>query len=225
MNKMGLILVLCAFSLSLSSCATTGQTGAGIGATAGGVLGYVLGGKKGAALGVAVGGFAGYFIGVEIGKAKTRKIKTANQVYRQKPHLAKVKAKNLPPTVSSMTPVIRNQSQKRVHTIKNGEWIDLCTNYQIDIPKYSPNKTVTVTEYNTLIAKDGSVMEGAGLKRNIVRKCGQVEGAIPVRIPKNMPAGNYRHYAYVIVNGKKYDKMQDVQIAISDGAYEVYALN
>ncbi len=225
MNKYSVVIVICAFSLSLSSCATTGQTGAGIGATAGGVLGYVLGGEKGAALGVAVGGLAGYFIGVEIGKAKTRKIKTANQVYQQKPYLAKVKAKNLPPTVSSMAPVIRDQTQKRIYTVKNGEWIDLCTNYQIDIPKHSPNKTVAVTEYNTLVAPDGSVMKGAGLKRNIVRECGQVEGAIPVKIPKNMPAGKYNHYASVIVDGKKYEKMQEVQIAISDGIYEVYALN
>ena len=238
MNKYSVVIVIFAFSLSLSSCATTGQSGQNNGASSsaksGAILGAITGAiggllatgdAKGAIGGAVIGGVAGYFIGVEIGKAKTRKIKTANQIYKQKPQLAKVEAKNLPPTVSNMTPVIRNQSQKRVYSVKNGEWIDLCTNYQINIPKHSPNRTVAVTEYNTLIAPDNSVMKGAGLKRKIVRECGQIEGAIPVRIPKNMPAGKYKHYAYVIVNGKKYDKMQNVQIAISDGVYEVYAVN
>jgi len=225
MNKVVTVIVLLAFSFSLSSCATTGQTGAGIGATAGGVLGYVLGGKKGAAYGVAIGGLTGYFVGVEVGKAKERKIKTANQIYRQKPKLATVQAKNQPPTLTSMTPVIRNQNQRRINVVKNGEWIDLCTNYQIDIPKYSNTKAVSVKEYNTLIAPDGRKMKSRGLERNVVRECGQIEGAIPVKIPENMPAGKYKHYASVVVNGKKYEKVQEVQIAIVDGKYEVYALN
>ena len=68
MNKMFLsMLLLC--SIFTSSCATQGQTGAGVGAVGGALAGQAIGHNTGATLiGAAVGGALGYMIGNEMDK-------------------------------------------------------------------------------------------------------------------------------------------------------------
>ncbi|MGI6656578.1 MAG: RT0821/Lpp0805 family surface protein [Desulfobulbus sp.] len=68
MKSMHLVMALICL-LTLSSCATKGQTGSVTGAAAGAVLGQAIGHDTGATLiGAAVGGLLGYIVGNEMDK-------------------------------------------------------------------------------------------------------------------------------------------------------------
>lgn len=232
------VTLLAFFITSLSGCATTDQYGrpdasrsAGSGALIGGIAGAlggflatgkVSGAIKYGLIGAAAGGLTGFIIG----KSRERQYKTANQVYSQNPALTRVSTKNRPPAITSVNPLIYSQNGRPIKAIKNGEWVELATRYQIEIPKYSNVKQVEVVEYNTLISPDGKKsMNNPELRRTKIRSCGAVESAITVKVPKNLPDGKYRHYAMVSINGKNYETIQDVQIVMIERSRYMFALN
>jgi hypothetical protein len=235
MRKVIALFTIFAFSVSLSSCVTTdqsgnpnagksAQSGAFLGAIGGALTGFFATGKlagavKGAVIGAAVGALTGFIVG----KSREKQYKTAKQIYAQKPHLVKESARNQPPSVVGINPVVfdKNGAQKR--SIKNGEWIELGTRYEIDIPLYSTIKEVRVIESNTLIDPNGSRMND--LKREKIRSCGAVESAVQVLVPKDLPSGKYTHYASVIIDGQQYETSQPIQVVKVNGEIHMYALN
>ncbi len=84
MNKIFLSIILIGLmSLSLSSCATKGQSGAGAGAIGGALLGQAIGHNTEATLiGAAVGGALGYMIGNEMDKYDREQL---NHAYERVP--------------------------------------------------------------------------------------------------------------------------------------------
>jgi len=78
MKHLTAIIALC-FLLTLSSCATKGQTGAVGGAAAGALIGQAIGHNTGATLiGAAVGSMLGYIVGNEMDKYDRQQL---NHVY------------------------------------------------------------------------------------------------------------------------------------------------
>ena len=84
MKKMSLLVVLLlALSLSVFGCASQGQTGAGMGAIGGALIGQAIGhNAAGTLIGAAVGGGLGYMIGNEMDKNDATMI---NRVYESQP--------------------------------------------------------------------------------------------------------------------------------------------
>ncbi len=237
MKKIITLITVITFAISLSSCTTTdesgrpdaaksAQSGAFMGALGGfltGIIatGNVKGGLKYGAIGAAVGGLTGFIIG----KSRERQYKTADQIYREKPQLANESARNQQPSIANMTPKILNGANQEIRVIKNGEWIVLGSRYQIDIPKYSRIKEVTVIESNTLISSNGLKMDSADLTREKVRTCGLHESGIEVHVPKDLPSGIYTHYASVVINNQKYEKVQKIQVVKVNGEINYLAFN
>ena len=80
-KKSLLVVLLLALSLVSYGCATKGQTGAGMGAIGGALIGQAIGGNTaGTLIGAAVGGGLGYLIGNEMDKSDAEAM---NRVYEQ----------------------------------------------------------------------------------------------------------------------------------------------
>lgn len=238
MRKIISVFTILVFLVSLTACATTnpdGSPNAGnsaglgalIGAAGGAVLGYVVSGDaKGALTGAAIGAAVGGLTGFVIGKEREKTHKNANQIYKEKPQLAQMSAKNDPPKVAFFRPcILDTKTDKEIKTVKNGEWVLLATEYEIDIPKYSDQKEVKVVEYNTLVAANGKKMDLPGLTRTKMRPCKKITAGIEVQIPKDQPPGKYTHVAMIKLGNKEYKKDQHILIAKSNGEVKIYASN
>ncbi|MEI6757447.1 MAG: glycine zipper domain-containing protein [Chlorobium sp.] len=235
MRKIIILFTIFAFTVSLTSCVTTNQSGepdagrtaesgAILGALGGAITGFLSTGKiggaiRGAAIGAAVGGLTGYIIG----KEKERQYKNAQQIYRENPGLASKNARNKPPTIVNMTPVILNERGLQVQNIKNGKNVELGIHYTLHIPKHSQIHQYEVIEYNTLVASDGKKMDLPSRKK--IRECAEVESGIEVKLPNNLPSGKYTHYASVVVGNQKYETSQQIYITMLNSNINVYALN
>jgi uncharacterized protein YcfJ len=88
MNTFKKTSIVVAMAYALSSCASMGDStrtkaeGTGMGALAGGILGYIVtgGDKKGAAIGAALGAGAGLFVGNEVAKRKQQYATTEDAI-------------------------------------------------------------------------------------------------------------------------------------------------
>ena len=113
-------------------------------------------------------------------------------------------------SIKYFKPIVIDEKGNHTNIIQAGKWIELGMEYEIDESYHSSAKKVIVTEYNTLIAPDGSAMKGAGLKRSIPRYEGKIQTVIPVKIPYKIPEGQYTHYASITINNKKHERTQTI---------------
>lgn len=227
-NFVAVFLIL-ALIASLVSCASTKKTailGATVGTVVGAGIGAAVGGKKGAAIGAGIGAAVGGLAGFAIGKSREKQVKTAEQIYREKPGLVQESTKNNPPEVAYFNPcILDTETDQALNSIKNGEWVWLASEYEINIPQHSEQQEIEVTEYNTLVSAEGLKMEQPELTRTKMRKCERIIGGIEVEIPKDLPSGNYTHVATLKVVDNEYKQEQQVYIAKTSDGVKVYALN
>ena len=213
--------------ITLAACSTTGKSagiGGVLGAGAGAIIGYATTGKAsgalaGAAIGAAAGGISGYLVG----KYREKQSKSSDQVYQENPAYTTQDAKDEPPVVKNLQPYITNSQGNKVNVIKGGEHIEMAMTYDILIPQYSENQTVTVEECNTLINPEGGEMDRSQLTRVKDRQVGGTDAGITVTLPENLPAGEYTHLAMVKINGQEYQAKQTLQIARTNGEFIIYA--
>ncbi len=242
MKKFISSLTVLVFLVSMIGCATTNPDGspntgastglgAALGAAAGALLGYAITGKAGGALaGAAIGAAAGGLTGFVIGKSRESKYKSAQQIYKENPKYAEESAKNEPPFVKNIQPYICDSStgpcdqySKHLHTVKNGQWVDLAMTYDVVIPEYSDNREVKVEECNYLVDAKGNEMNRSRLTREMMRDAGGNDAGIRVYVTKDLSMGKYTHIAVVRVGDKPYVRKQQVQIVKSDGKIKIYA--
>jgi len=238
MKKNIVFIALFSYSLSMSGCMTANQAGepdAGRSATSGAVLGGIIGGiiggatgdgkVKNIALGTAIGGLVGGSIGYIYGKEREKKYKSARQIYTEKPRLARRSSASMPPRITGMVPIVRDEQDRPLKKMTGGQKVWLGTRYQIEIPKYSNVREVEVVEINTLTAPNGVTTDERRMTRVKRRACGGVDAAIQLTIPKNAPEGKYVHHALVKINGRKYERNSEIQMVKIDGEMHFYALN
>jgi uncharacterized protein YcfJ len=238
MKKAVVIVTLLSFMVSLYGCETLDQNGrpdagrsaaggAAMGTLLGGVVGAAAGGGKaknvllGAALGALIGGAAGYIYGRE----REREYKSAEQIYREDPVLARRSSANMPPRITGMVPTIKNEQDMPVRVLKGGQRIKLGMRYDIKIPLYSNIKEVKVVETNTLTSPNGAVTDARKLTRIKTRPCKGVDADQEVTIPENSPEGIYLHQAVVQLGGEKYVSQRKIQMVKVDGKMNFYATN
>lgn len=232
MKRIIIFFVLMIYLLSLAGCATTSSTGektavgAGLGALAGGAIGFLSTGKAsgaltGAAIGAAVGGISGYVIG----KYEEEKLKTAEQIYKEKPYLKSKKARNDPPQITDFEPAVFDMNDKEITDVKSGDNIKLGMKYQIEIPEQSKTKTVKVIERDYLIDADGKQwMDGEDTTRKMERGTEQIRAKIPVRTD-GLPAGKYTHVSIVKLGNQEKKEQQLIQVVKLNNEIKIYALN
>ena len=178
----GIALVL-ALALPLSvtagGCATQTQTGAAVGGAAGAglgaVVGGVVGGGKGAAIGAAAGALLGAGTGALIGHYRDRQVADRETAARQ----------------AAYTPTQGTVVMVRTAVIpvpaKPGETIT--ANLGVSVLTPDPAETVTLVDARS-IQKDGTTIIGPA-QRQITVSQGSYESAVPIELPKEMPAGQY----------------------------------
>ncbi|MBF0564655.1 MAG: hypothetical protein HQK89_05375 [Nitrospirae bacterium] len=223
MKRLFSVLLLCVFIVTtLTGCAsmnTTGKTvtGAGIGAIAGGILGYMfLGGRDGAVLGAALGGLIGGAAGYIIGKYEEKETATRAQVYEHYPEYARPES-TLPPDVKNLTTYLKDSTDHNITTIKREEPLKLCVRYDIAIGAGYKEREVEVVETQSLISPDGKSTPPA----KEIKKHGTLgkEGCrmIEKGLPKNIPEGTYTHKVIVTIGDKTWEAEDKVLLVKSDG--------
>lgn len=183
-------LALALAGASLSGCAQTGETvrrnpntaiGAGAGVVGGAVIGGLLGGKRGAVIGGLLGGLAGGAIGHYMDEQAKDRART-NQEYGYSPREGiRLRIETLRITPAALAP---------------GETIDINLTYAVLTP--TPDAQILVTETRKILMNDTLVGETS---IDITREGGTWRSTVPVTLPANAAAGNYRVVAMVESRG------------------------
>lgn len=148
---------------------TTGQ-GAAIGALAGGVLGATVGNRDSAALGAVLGAVAGAIIANYIDKQNATRAEAARKYsYDARSDKLEVESATLVP-----------------QTVAPGGTVDSTVRYTTLAP--STSQQVRLTETRSLISGQESVDLG---RREVLRQQGTHTSTAKVKVPKDLPKGNY----------------------------------
>jgi uncharacterized protein YcfJ len=210
---------------SFSGCATseTGNktaTGAGLGAIAGGVIGFLkTGNLKGAATGAAIGAAAGALAGFVIGKYEENQVKTRKQVYREYPQYSK-RSTAPEPAIKDLKPELMDTNNKPIESFAGGQTIKMASEYTIVA---SPDvKNVEVEENNYLVMPDGTRTPDA--IRTKPRDVQRIVAKQTVTLPKELLPGKYTHVAVVKIGSKTEQNEQTIEVAAMKSDTRQYAL-
>lgn len=166
-------------AVSAGGCATQTQTGAAIGGAAGAgtgaLIGGLVGGGKGAAIGAAAGALLGAGTGALIGHYRDKQVADRETTARQAGY-----APAQGTVVMVRTAVIPVPA-------KPGDTIT--ANLGVSVLTPDPSETVTLVDARA-IQKDGTTVIGPA-QRQITVSQGSYESAVPIELPKEMPAGQY----------------------------------
>ncbi len=211
---------------SFSGCATTSETGnktatgAGLGAIAGGVIGFLkTGNLKGAVTGAAIGAAAGALVGFVIGKYEENQVQTRKQVYKKYPEYA-TRSTAPEPAIKDLEPELMDTNNKPIESFAGGQTIKMASEYTIAA---SPDvKNVEVEENNYLVMPDGTRTPDA--IRTKLRDVQRVVAKQTVTLPKELLPGKYTHIAAVKIGSKTEQSEQTIEVAATNYGNRQYAL-
>lgn len=239
MKKSVIVITLACYLGTMFGCVATDQAGAPDagksgwksvipGALGGAIIGYIASGGKteGALKGAVAGAVAGYIVGYKVGERREREYKSAGQIYRERPALARRSSASVPPQITSIIPTITDTNNRPLRVLRGGQQVWLGTKYQLEIPKYSSVSAVDVVEINTLTDPDGLTTRANHMKRTMRRQCGGVDAGIQFTLPRNAKEGIYKHMAIVQIEGRDpYKKVHEIQVVKVDGVMQFLAVN
>lgn len=191
MRKILCLAILFAFlATAFGGCAQTGDTvrrnpntaiGAGAGVVGGAVIGGILGGKRGAVIGGLLGGLAGGVVGHYMDEQARDRAQT-NREYAYSPSQGtRLKIESLRINPAALAP---------------GETVHINLTYAVLTP--NADDQILVRETRKILMNHTVVGETS---IDISREGGTWRSAVPVTLPANAAAGNYRVIAMVESRG------------------------
>ncbi len=180
----------CLLAAVLSGCAQTGQTvrdnrrtaiGAGAGAVGGALVGGLVGGKRGAV----VGGLLGALAGGVVGHYYDEREKTLAQTSRDYGY-----------TASQGTHLKIEAVRVNPAALAPGQTININLTYAVLVP--AADQQIPVRETREILVNGTSVGKTS---IDISREGGTWKSTVPVTLPANAAAGNYRVVASVETRG------------------------
>jgi hypothetical protein len=166
-------------SVIADGCATQTQTGAVVGGAAGAgvgaVVGGIVGGGKGAAIGAAAGALLGAGTGALIGHYRDRQVADRETAARQAAY------------APAQGTVVMVRTAVVPVPAKPGDTVT--ANLGVSVLTPDPAEIVTLVDARS-IQKDGQTVIGPA-QREITVSQGSYESAVPIELPKEMPAGQY----------------------------------
>ena len=197
-------MALCIAILGLSwACAEIDntQTGAILGAAAGGALGAQLYKDK-PLVGAAIGAAAGALAGAVIGNYLDRKLKSAQET-----------AKSYKYSPSQGTMVKVEDVHMEPNVIRPGQKAKLVINYAL--LNSDPNRTVPVRETRQILSDSRSLKKIGPLSKN--RNAGTYVTEQEVTFPQNIPAAMYTLNGTVEAGGKTSSKLAGFRVTMVRG--------
>ncbi len=202
--KKAMAVVLCISVLGLFwSCAEMDntQTGALIGAAAGGLLGAKLS-KEHPEMGAAIGAAAGALAGAIIGNYLDKKLKSAQDT-----------AKTYQYTPSQGTMVNVENVRMEPSVIKPGQKAKLVINYAM--LNSDPNQTIPVMETRQIMSDGKSLKKIGPMSKN--RNAGTYVTEQEVTFPQNIPTSMYTLNGTVEAAGKSSSKLATFRVTRVQG--------
>jgi len=191
MRKMLCLAILFGFLAAvLGGCAQTGETvrrnpnaaiGAGAGVVGGAVIGGLLGGKRGAVIGGLLGGLAGGAIGHYMDEQAKDRVQTNREYAYSASQGARLQIESLRINPAALAP---------------GETVNINLTYAVLTP--NADDQILVKETRKILMNRTVVGETS---IDISREGGTWRSTVPVTLPVNAAAGNYRVIATVESRG------------------------